>query len=165
MIQEKFGLFLKGLYDLCRLLCEGKNLSKTRWSMFAKHKVVEVAKRKTGAGITWNTCRQWEIKILEIHVVALKSDATMYVSCIATKEKEGGSLKALNSWINSEFLCWGITESSWCISWSSAVRYIECLIKIAKKCLHPALCAVVLSGYPTWNQPHCALGYGTSQVS
>lgn len=128
-------------------------LQSTGWLKLLKEKLVQA--------LLETPVRQWEIKILEIHVVALKSDATMYVSCIATKENEGGSLKALNSWINSEFL----TESSWCISWSSAVRYIECLIKIAKKCLHPALCAVVLSGYPTWNQPHCALGYGTSQVS
>lgn len=83
-------------------------LQSTGWLKLLKEKLVQA--------LLETPVRQWEIKILEIHVVALKSDATMYVSCIATKEKEGGSLKALNSWINSEFLCWGITESSWCIS-------------------------------------------------
>lgn len=43
----------------------------------AKHRVVEIAKKTTGAGITRNTFKQWEIGILEILVVALKCDATM----------------------------------------------------------------------------------------
>lgn len=46
---RKIWTILTGLYALYRLWCEGKNPSKTRWNMFAKHRVVEVAKRKTGA--------------------------------------------------------------------------------------------------------------------
>lgn len=38
----------------------------------AKHRVVEVAKKKTGAGITRNTHNQWGNSDLEIHIVALK---------------------------------------------------------------------------------------------
>lgn len=54
----------------------------------AKHRVVEVAKKKTGAGITRNTCTlvsSGKIRILEIYVVALKCDAA--VSAVLRQRK------------------------------------------------------------------------------
>lgn len=66
-------------------MCEGKNHSKTR-SLSAKHRVVGVAKKIVVQALLETLLSSGEIKILKIHVVALKSDATMYVSCTAAKE-------------------------------------------------------------------------------
>lgn len=77
-----------------------------------------------------------KIKILEIHVVALKSDAT--VSAVL-QQRKGESIEFLDQ-------CWIFVlgnNRKW-----SALRYTECLIKTAKKCLGPALCAAVPGGYP-----------------
>lgn len=83
-------------------------LQSTGWLKLLKEKLVQaLLEMLVSSG---------EINFLEINVVALKSDATMYCQLCCSKGKEGGSLKALNSWINSEFLYWGITESSQCIS-------------------------------------------------
>lgn len=43
----------------------------------AKHRVVEVAKKKLVQALLETLVSSGKIKILEIHVVALKSDATM----------------------------------------------------------------------------------------
>lgn len=55
-------------------------------------------KRKTGPGITRNASRG-EIMILEINVVALKSNVTVSVSCVTTKEKSKGLNSILNFYI------------------------------------------------------------------
>lgn len=56
----------------------------TEWLKLLKEKLVQT---------TRNTCKRGEIKTLEIRVVALKSDTTMYASCIVTKERREAVLK------------------------------------------------------------------------
>lgn len=60
-------------------------LQSTRWLKLLKEKLVQA--------LLETLVSSGEIEILEIDVVALKSDATMYVSCIATKERRERVLK------------------------------------------------------------------------
>lgn len=61
--------------------------------MSAKHRVVEVAKKSLVQALIEALVSSGEIKILEIHVVALKSGATTYVSCTATEGRREAVLK------------------------------------------------------------------------
>lgn len=59
----------------------------------AKYRAVEVAKKKLVQALLEALASSGEIKILEIHVVALKSGAATYVSSIATEGRREAVLK------------------------------------------------------------------------
>lgn len=60
-------------------------LQSTGWLKLLKEKMVQA--------LLETLVSSGEIKFLEINVVALKSGATMYVSCIAAKERREAVLK------------------------------------------------------------------------
>lgn len=97
-------------------MCEGKNYSETRWNMLVceaqggwscQKKPKREPDQNLVQALLETLVSNGEIKILEIHVVALQSDATVYVSCIAAKERREAVLK---HWILGSVLNFYIGE-------------------------------------------------------
>lgn len=79
-------------------------LQSTGWLKLPKNKQT---KKNLVQALLETLLSSGEIKILEIHVVALKSDAAMCVSCIAAKERREAVLK---HWILGSVLNFYIGE-------------------------------------------------------